>query len=113
MRHNQGIWDAHVHTHGGCTVDGYLRNGRDNLSASGLDGMNLLCVRHGRSACITDAEALLLKALLPGRFTVYCTPAFQIEEFGSALYPGAEIFSEKQISGGRSALDGLYRKAGR
>ena len=83
MRHNQGIWDAHVHTHGGCTVDGYLRNGRDNLSASGLDGMNLLCVRHGRSACISDAEALLLKALLPGRFTVYCNPAFQIEEFGS------------------------------
>ena len=83
MRHNQGIWDAHVHTHGGCTVDGYLRNGRDNLSASGLDGMNLLCVRHGKSACITDAEALLLKALMPGQFTVYCNPAFQIEEFGS------------------------------
>ncbi len=83
MRHNQGIWDAHVHTHGGCTVDGYLRNGRDNLSASGLDGMNLLCVRLGKSACITDAEALLLKALMPGRFTVYCNPAFQIEEFGS------------------------------
>lgn len=83
MRHNQGIWDAHVHTHGGCTVDGYLRNGRDNLCASGLDGMNLLCVRHGKSACITDAEALLLKALVPGRFTVYCNPAFQIDEFGS------------------------------
>ena len=85
MRHNQGIWDAHVHTHGGCTVDGYLRNGRDNLSASGLDGMNLLCVRHGRSACISDAEALLLKALLPGRFTVYCNPAFRLRN--SAAMP--------------------------
>lgn len=102
MRHNQDIWDAHVHTHGGCGVDGYLRNGINHLSASGLDGENLLCVRHGRSACMTDADALLLKAMVSGRFTVYCNPAFQIEEFGETpegLYRQILGFAEAGADG--------------
>ncbi len=82
MRFNKGVFDAHVHTHGGCGVDNYLRNGLDNLTASGLDGMNLLCVRLGKSVCMTDTEALLLKAVYPGKFTVYSDGCYDIPEFG-------------------------------
>jgi len=81
MSFNSGIYDSHLHTHGGCGVDAYLRNCLDSLSAAGIDGANLLCVRHGRSSCITDAEALLAKALYPGKFTVYCHPAIDFEGF--------------------------------
>ena len=82
MRFNEGVFDSHVHTHGGCGVDNYLRNGLDNLTASGLDGMNLLCVRIGKSVCMTDTEALLLKAIYPDKFTVYSDGCYDIPEFG-------------------------------
>lgn len=77
----QGIFDGHVHTHGGFGVDGFLRNVTDHLSAGGLDGENLICVKHGRSACITEADALVAKALYPDRFTIYGHPAFLISGF--------------------------------
>jgi len=82
MKFNSGIYDAHVHTHGGCGLDDYLRNCVDNLSAAGIDGANLLCVKLGRSSCTTDAGALLLKALYPGSFSVYFHPAIEFEGFG-------------------------------
>ena len=81
MRINSGLFDGHIHTHGGCGVDNYLRNIRDSLSAGGLDGENLLAVRIASSACTADTEALLAKALMPDRLTVYCNPTFQIEGF--------------------------------
>ena len=81
MRINSGLIDGHIHTHGGCGVDNYLRNIRDSLSAGGLDGENLLAVRIASSACTADTEALLAKALMPDRLTVYCNPTFQIEGF--------------------------------
>jgi predicted TIM-barrel fold metal-dependent hydrolase len=84
MKFNGGIFDAHLHTHGGCGVDAYLRNGIDNLSAAGIDGANLLCVKHGRSSCMTDPEALLLKAMVPGKFTVYFHPAIDFEGFDNS-----------------------------
>lgn len=83
MRFNTGIMDVHVHAHGGCTVDGFLRNAASHLSASGLDAENLLCVKHGRSACVTEPNALLAKALYPGRFNVLGNPTFGIPEFGT------------------------------
>ena len=73
-----------MHIPGGCTVDGYLRNGRDNLSASGLDGMNLL-LRPARKIRLhfrrrsSSSESASARPTYP----VYCNPAFQIEEFGS------------------------------
>ena len=81
MRFNHGIIDNHVHAHGGCGVDAFLRNASDHLSASGLDAENLLCVKHASSACITEAEALLAKAVYHGKFTVYGNPTFLIDGF--------------------------------
>ena len=81
MGFNHGIIDGHVHTHGGFGVDGYLRNVTDHLSASGLDGENLICVKHGRSACITEADALVARALYPDKFTIYGHPVFLIPGF--------------------------------
>ena len=68
MRFNQGIVDVHVHVHGGCGVDNFLRNTRDHISTSGVDMENLLCVKTGPSACITETQALLAKAVYPGKF---------------------------------------------
>ncbi len=81
MHFNQGIFDAHVHGHGGCGVDGFIRNAQNHVNASGLDGECIICVRHGRSGSITDSEALLAKHVTPGRFTVFCNPAWRIEGF--------------------------------
>ena len=90
MRFNNGIIDVHVHAHGGCTVDGFIRNAVDHLSASGLDAENLLCVKHGRSACITEPNALLVKAMFPGKFNVLGNPTFIIPEFGTSREGFAE-----------------------
>ena len=81
MKFNAGIFDGHIHTHGGCGVDHYLRNIHDSLSAGGVDGQNLLCVRLASSNCMTDTEALLAKALNPGKITVHCNPTFQIDAY--------------------------------
>ncbi|MDD6678792.1 MAG: amidohydrolase family protein [Firmicutes bacterium] len=81
MGFNHGIIDGHVHTHGGFGVDGYLRNVTDHLSASGLDGENLICVKHGRSACITEADALVARAMFPHQYTIYGHPVFLIPGF--------------------------------
>ncbi len=81
MRFNHGIIDAHVHGHGGPGVDQFLRNAHDHYMASGLDMECILSVRHGRSGCITDAEALLMKAEMPDWFRIYCNPAWRIEGF--------------------------------
>ncbi len=81
MGFNKGIFDGHVHTHGGFGVDSYLRNVTDHLSAGGLDGENLICVKHGRSACITEADALVARALHPDKFTIYGHPVFLIPGF--------------------------------
>ena len=83
MKLNEGIIDVHVHAHGGCTVDGFLRNALDHISAAGVDKENLLCVKHGRSACVTEPNAILAKALYPDKFSVMGNPTFVIEEFGT------------------------------
>ncbi len=82
MKFNGGIYDAHVHTHGGCGLDLYLRKGLDHLSAAGIDGENLLCVKLNRAICTADAGALLLKAQHPDKFSVYLHPAIEFEGFG-------------------------------
>ena len=82
MKFNTGIIDVHVHAHGGCMVDGFLRNALDHVSAAGIDKENLLCVKHGRSACQTEAVALLAKVLYPDKFSVLGNPTFMIPEFG-------------------------------
>lgn len=82
MRFNQGIVDVHVHVHGGCGVDKFLRNTRDHISTSGVDMENLLCVKTGPSACITETQALLAKAVYPGKFSVLGNPTFIVEPFG-------------------------------
>lgn len=81
MRFNSGIFDGHIHTHGGCGVDNYLRNINDSLNAGGIDGQNLLCVKLAPSNCMTDTEALLAKAMFSGKLTVYCNPTFLIPAF--------------------------------
>lgn len=82
MKMNEGIIDVHVHAHGGCTVDGFIRNALDHINAAGVDKENLLCVKHGRSACVTEPNALLVKAMYPDRFSVLGNPTFIIPEFG-------------------------------
>ena len=89
MKFNTGIIDAHVHAHGGCTVDGFLKNSLDHISAAGIDKENLLCVKHGRSACLTEAPALLAKVLYPEKFSVLGNPTFMIPEFGVDAAGGA------------------------
>lgn len=83
MHFNEGIIDVHVHTHGGMGTDNFIRNAVDHLSASGLDAVNLICVKHGRSACMTEADALLVKTMFPDKFSVLGNPTFRIPEFGT------------------------------
>ena len=90
MRFNHGMIDAHVHGHGGPGVDQFLRNAHDHYLASGLDAECILSVRHGRSGCITDAEALLMKYEMPDWFKIYCNPAWRIEGFDGLLAAYAE-----------------------
>lgn len=45
MRFNSGIYDAYVHTHGGCGLYLYLPRVWTYLSVTGIDGENLLCVK--------------------------------------------------------------------
>jgi len=45
--------------------------------------MSLLCVRLGKAVCTTDASALLLKTLYPGKFAVYSDGCYDIPEFGT------------------------------
>ncbi len=108
MRRNEGIFDAHVHTHGGYGVDGYLRNAKDHLSASGLDGENLLCVRHGAEVCTSDALALLAKYMIPGRFTVYCNPGFKTQCFDCSAQGLKEQVQDFMDAG----MDGIKMAAG-
>lgn len=81
MGKSYSIFDGHVHTHGGFGVDGFLRNAADHISAAGIDGANLICVKHGRSACITEADALVAKAMYPEKFTIYGHTVFLIPGF--------------------------------
>ncbi len=103
MRFNQGIIDAHVHVHGGCGVDNFLRNVKDHLSASGLDGINLLCVKIAPNHCITEPEALLAKSVMDGRVTALGNPAFFIPGYdGSPEGVGQQV--QDFLDGG---LDGV------
>lgn len=109
MRRNEGIFDAHVHTHGGCGgVDAYLRNVKDHLSASGLDDENLLCVRHGAEVCTSDALALLAKYRMPGKITVYCNPGFKTACFDCS----AEGLKEQIQDFIDAGMDGVKMAAG-
>ena len=103
MRFNQGLFDAHVHTHGGFGADAYLEQVALHLSASGLDGENLICVRHGRAGCMTDCDALLAKAMMPGRLTVYGNAANHTEGFDCT----PEGFREQVRQMMESGQDGL------
>ncbi len=104
MRFNEEIIDVHVHTHGGNGVDGFLRGTIDNFNASGLLMENFLCVKHGPSACMTEPEALLAKAVWPGKFSVLGNPTFTIHEGFDASPEGAAEQVQDFIDSG---MDGV------